>query len=135
MAGFTDATEAAVLNCYFRQTNITAPTAVWMGIFSTAPNDAGAGGTELTNGTAPGYARVDVTASFGNAATADSITSTVDILTPVSTGAWPAGDAVGFFTASTGGTAFAFSPDNLPALTGANEQHRIPAGSLTVTLD
>lgn len=131
LIGFTDATEAAILNCYIGGTNITAPAACYLGIFSTAPDDAGAGGTELTGN---GYARLSVRAKFGTPATADSITNDTAFDMASATGSgWLAGVAVGLFAASSGGTAFAGTVVALPALV-AGQFHHFGVGSLSMTL-
>ena len=90
MSGFTDATEAAVLDCYFNQTNITAPTAIYMALYSANPADAGSGGTELSGNN---YSRVDVTASF-SAASGGALTNNVAVAFPVPTAAQAAPSAV-----------------------------------------
>jgi hypothetical protein len=126
MAGWTDATEAAILNCYLNQTNITAPTAIYLGIFSADPNDAGAGGTELTGN---GYARVEVTNAFP-AATTGNVSNNVVIDFPAATGAWSAGTSLGLFTASSGGTPIRVWAKALSALS-AGQFHRIASGALT----
>lgn len=126
MAGWTNATEAAILNCYLNQTNITAPTQIWLGIFSADPDDAGAGGTELSGN---GYGRVEVTNSFPTATTGNLSTNAV-IDFPAATGAWSAGTSIGLFTASSGGTAIRVWPKALAALT-SGQFHRIASGALT----
>lgn len=44
---------------------VTTPAIVYLALFSVAPTDAG-GGTELTAGTAPGYARIAITNDVTN---------------------------------------------------------------------
>lgn len=63
MAGKTNVLEGALLNHIFRATAYTAPTTVYVGLFTTAPSDAGTGGTEVTGGS---YARASVVSSTGN---------------------------------------------------------------------
>lgn len=131
MAGFTDATEAAILNAYVRGTAPTLPAGTFLGFFSVAPNDDGSGGTELTGN---GYARTDVRAAFGNAATAGTISNSVAIVAPTASGAWSAVVAIGLFAASSGGTPFAIGTVSYAALaTGGFYQYAI--GALTVTQD
>lgn len=130
MSGFTDGSEAAVMNCYFNQTNITAPTAIYLGIYSANPNDAGAGGTELTGNN---YSRVDVTAKFPVFTTGVSAND-VAIDFAVASGAWLAGTGFGFFTASSGGTPFFWDTCSLPVL-ALNDFHRIAIGDLDLVLD
>lgn len=59
MSSFSDYLENAVLNHVFRNTALTAPTTVYLALFTAAPSDAG-GGTEVTGG---GYARQSI--AFG----------------------------------------------------------------------
>lgn len=130
--GFTDGAEAAILNCYVGGTNITAPAACYLGVFSTAPDDAGAGGTELSGN---GYARLSVRAKFGTPATVGSISNDAAFDMAAATGSgWLAGLAVGLFAASSGGTPFAVQGASLPALT-AGQFHHFNIGALAFTLD
>ncbi len=130
MPGFSNATEAAILDCYFNQTNITAPTAIYHALFSSAPDDAGSGGTELSGNS---YARVDVTAKF-SAASGGAVTNDAAIDFPTATGAWSAVVAWGLYTASSGGTYILGDSCSLGTL-ASGEFHRIPVGDLDWTLD
>ena len=57
MAGISNYLKDQVLNGYFRDTAMTSPTNVYVALYSTMPNDAGTGGTELSG---TGYARVAI---------------------------------------------------------------------------
>ena len=122
MAGFAATTADAILNCYLRATNITAPANIYLGLYN--------GGTELTGN---GYARVDVTGKF-SASSSGAITNSAAIDFPTASGAWSAGQEWGIFTASSGGTAIYRRTCSLAAL-AASEFHRIPAGDLDISLD
>ncbi len=130
MAGFSNAVEAAILDCYFNQTNITAPTALYLALFPSAPDVAGSGGTEISGN---GYARVDVTAAF-SAASGGTVTNSAAVDFPTASGAWSAAVAWGLYTASSGGTYLLGGSCSLGAL-ASGEFHRIPAGDLDYTLD
>lgn len=71
--GLAAATANAILNCYFRATNITAPAEVWVQLHTGVP---GAAGTSVTYGAASGSlggltgAAVGVTVTYGAAAAA-----------------------------------------------------------------
>ena len=130
MSGFTDATEAAVLDCYFNQTNITAPTAIYMALYSANPADAGSGGTELSGNN---YSRVDVTASF-SASSGGACTNDVAVAFPVASGAWSAVTGFGFYTASSGGTPFFWDTCSLGVL-ALNEFHNFAIGAIDLALD
>jgi hypothetical protein len=122
MAGFETATANAILDCYFRATNITAPANIYLALFNA--------GAELTGN---GYARVDVTGKF-SASASKAITNNAAIDCPVATGAWLAADEWGIYTAPTGGTLIRRNTCSLVALS-ANQFHRIPIGDLDVSLD
>jgi hypothetical protein len=129
MAGFSNATRRAILDCYFNQTNITAPTAIYLALFSTAHNDDGTGGTELTGN---GYARVDVTAAF-SAASGNAVTNSAAVDFPTASGAWAAANGWALMSASSGGTYILGAACSLPAL-ASGEFHRIPAGDIDFSI-
>jgi hypothetical protein len=130
MSGFTNATEAAVLDCYFNQTNITAPTAIYMGLFSSNPDDAGASGTELSGNN---YSRVNVTSSF-SAASGGACTNDAAVDFPIASGVWSAVTGFGFWIVSTAGTAFFWDTCTLGAL-ASNQFHRFAIGDIDIALD
>ena len=43
MSEASDYVENQILNCYLNQTNITAPTAIYVGLHTADPTDAGSG--------------------------------------------------------------------------------------------
>jgi hypothetical protein len=122
MAGFDTAIANAILDCYFRATNITAPTNIYLALFNT--------GTELTGN---GYARTDVTGKF-SAAASKAITNNAAVDCPTASGAWSAVDEWRIYTASSGGTMIRSNTCSLAALS-ANQFHRIPIGDLDISLD
>jgi hypothetical protein len=69
--GFAPATAEAVLNCYFRQANITAPTTPHIQLHTGAPGAAG------TSNIAGNSTRKPVTSSFGNVASTSGATSSI----------------------------------------------------------
>lgn len=88
------------------------PATVYVGLFSTTPTDGG-GGTELTNGTAPGYARIAITNNATNfpAATTNGTTGKAEKKLavahsgPANSGGsdWPTVVGWALFDTSTGG--------------------------------
>lgn len=95
MGGFSDYLEKAILNATLR--NIAFPAAnasVYLALFSSDPLDDGSG-TELTAGTAVGYARVQILAAGWSApaASTPSTASTVSNLANINFapcgGDWP----------------------------------------------
>jgi hypothetical protein len=100
---FSDFLEDKILDLFIG-TNITAPTNLWVGLFTTLPGDTGSGGAPAdgTEATGNGYARVSV----GTISTWLSAKSTVNttqrhrtnanILTfPLASGAW-GGNIIGW---------------------------------------
>ncbi len=75
--GMASATAAAVLNCYWNQTNITAPTAIWIQLHV---GDPGASGTANV---ATETTRKDVTSVFsaasGGVLTSDTLVSWTNV--------------------------------------------------------
>jgi hypothetical protein len=122
----TDYLENAVVNHVLRNTALTSPTSVHVGLTSTATTDAG-GGTELTGN---GYTRRPVT--FG-APSNGSSSNTSEVLFPQATGAWS--QATHFFIAdaATGGNRLYHGPLTTPRTAGLGDQIRFQAGTLTVT--
>lgn len=74
MSGFSDVTAKNVLNYVSGQVGLTALTAVYLALFTTAPADTGAGGTEVSGGA---YARVQVAGSAATNATTASGNATL----------------------------------------------------------
>jgi hypothetical protein len=85
--------EKKILNCLFRGTNITAPTARHMALFTVMPGNDGTGGTEVTGGS---YAAINITTLFGTNAAGNPATIANDALieSAVATANW--GTIVGF---------------------------------------
>lgn len=109
IAGKTTVLEAGFLNA-FRATAYAAPASVYVGLFTTAPTDAGTGGTEVSGGA---YARQAIAAGTGGAAawnapsgTPRQISNVNTITFPTPTADWaPAGTpvvAVGVFSSLAG---------------------------------
>ncbi len=70
--GLSSAEAAKVLDCYYNQTNITAPTAIWIKLHTGDPGSAG------TSNAATETTRKDVTAVFA-AASGGTVTSNVAV--------------------------------------------------------
>ena len=122
----TDYLEDAILNHVLRNTALTSPTTVYVGLTSTATTDAG-GGTELTGN---GYARQSMT--FG-APSAGSCSNSAEVLFPEATGAWPA--ATHFFIADavTAGNRLYHGALDASRTAALGDQIRFAIGALTVT--
>lgn len=82
MAGFTDYLETKVLDHVFGGTSYTAPSTLYVALFTAAPSDSG-GGTEVsTSGTA--YARQTITFTTSGGTTSN--TSAVEYSTATGSG-------------------------------------------------
>jgi hypothetical protein len=106
MAGFTDATEQAILNGLFTDPAWTPPATLYLGVSSTTPTEAGGNFTEPSTGS---YARVSTAAADWSAASgsAPAVKTNTAVKTfPTATGDWVSGANLthfGIFDASTAG--------------------------------
>lgn len=128
MAGKKQTIEAAVLSCYLRGTSITAPSAVYVALYTVAPTDTTAG-TEVSDA---GYARLAVT--FGAPSGSPSVCANSAQL--------DFGIAVGSYTVVAIAVCDALTSGNqlyTQAVTNkaiaAGDRYQVPAGALTVTED
>jgi hypothetical protein len=133
LTGATNAQEAVILNHITGVTSYTMPTALWVGLFTTAPTaDDGTGGTEVSG---TGYTRVTaVGGTYWNTATTGSVTNKIAISFPEAGGNWDTIIYVGIFTAQTNGTLLYGGSCDSTAIT-TNQIFRFAAGALTITLD
>jgi hypothetical protein len=101
MSSFTDYLEDRTLNHFFRNTASTAPTTVYLALYTVTPSDTG-GGTEVTGG---GYARQAIT--FG-APSGGQIANTGAVSFTASGANFGTVVAVSIMDASTAGNMFAW---------------------------
>ena len=126
MSSFSDYLEDAVLNHVFRNTALTSPTTVYLGLYTAAPTDAG-GGTEVTGG---GYARQAV--AFG-APSGGAIANTAVEDFTASGAAYGTVVAVGVFDASSAGNLLAW--DTIAStVINDGDTLRFPIGDIDITL-
>lgn len=124
---FSNTYETNVLTWTFTNTAVTRPTAWYLGLFTTAPGEAG-GGTEVSGGS---YARQSVTFSVsGNLAT-----NTAALEFPAATANWGTITHVAVFDASTGGNQIAYATLTTSKTIATGDVLRVPAGDLDITLD
>jgi hypothetical protein len=129
MAGsFTDYLEDKILKHVFTNVAYTSPTTLYVGLFTTAPTDAG-GGTEITG---MGYARK--TAAFTVSGTGTLATNTSAIDFDAATGTWGTIVAIAIFDALTTGNMIAWADLTANKTIATGDILRIPAGDLDVTL-
>jgi hypothetical protein len=121
----TNYLETALLNHVLRSTAYSSPAAVYVGLFTVAPTEAG-GGTEVSGGS---YARQSVTFT---APAPDTCENDADVTFPIATADWGTIVAFALFDAPTAGNMLYYA--NLTAsreiLTA--DQFRFPSGQLMV---
>ena len=119
--------ENALINATLRATNFTAPTTVYVGLYTSDPTDANTG-TEVSGGS---YARKSAT--FGAPSNGVSTTS-ADITFDQATASWGTIGWIGILDASTSGNLLYHTPLDTSKTIDTGDIFKIAAGSLTVTL-
>lgn len=125
---FSDYLENALLNATLRGVAYTAPTTVYVALFTSDPTDA-ATGTEVAGGA---YARQSITF---NAPTAGSTSNSADVLFPIATAAWGTITYLAVFDAATGGNMLYSGQLTTAKTIATDDQLKLAAGNVTVTLD
>lgn len=126
---FTNYLEDAVLDHVFGGNAYSAPSTLYVGLFTAAPSDTG-GGTEVSGG---GYARQTATFTVSgtspteatNGAAIDYPTATADLGTITH---------VGVFDALTSGNLLAYASVSTSKTINTGDVLRIPAGDLDIQL-
>ena len=119
--------ENALINVTLRATAYTAPTTVYVALYTTDPTDADTG-TEVTGGS---YART--AATFGAPSNGVSVT-TADVTFPTCTVAWGTVGWIGIYDASTSGNLLYHTPLDVSKTIDAGDIFKISSGNLSVTL-
>ncbi|MAL86560.1 MAG: hypothetical protein CMI23_09440 [Opitutae bacterium] len=124
---FSNYLEDAVLNHVFGGSSYTAPTTLYVALFTSAPSDTG-GGTEVSGGA---YARQTgaFTVSSGTASNSSAIeypTATADYGTVV---------AMGIFDASSGGNLLAYGSLTTSKNVSTGDVLRFNASAIDITLN
>jgi len=127
MAEISNYLENALINVTLRATSYTAPTTVFVALYTTDPTDADTG-TEVTGGS---YARTAVT--FAAPSNGVSLNS-ADVTFPTCTAAWGTVTHVGLRDASTAGNLLYHSPLDDSKTVGIGDVFKITTGNLSVTL-
>jgi len=130
MAGsFSDYLEDKVLKHVFTNTAYTAPSTLYVGLFTAAPTDAG-GGTEVSGGS---YARQSMAFTVsGSSPTQAANTSAVEW--PTATASWGTIVAAAVFDASSSGNMLAWADLTNNKTISSGDVFRFPASSFVVTL-
>ena len=119
--------ENALINVTLRATAYTAPTTVYVALFTSDPTDAGTG-TEVSGGA---YARTAVTfAAPSNGVT----TNSADVTFPTCTLAWGIVTHIGIYDALTSGNLLYHTPLDASKTVDTGDIFKISSGSLSVTL-
>ena len=119
--------ENALINVTLRNTAYTAPTTVYVALFTSDPTDAGSG-TELSGSS---YARKSAT--FGAPSNGASVT-TADITFDQATGSWGTVTYIGIYDALTTGNLLYQTPLTTSKTIDTGDIFKIASGSLSVTL-
>jgi hypothetical protein len=128
MAEFTNYLENKLLDHVLRNVNYTSPTTAYVGLFTDAPDDTGAG-TEISGNS---YARVALSVST---ATSGVVTSSANVTFPQATGDWGTISHIAIFDALTSGNMLMYTDLTTSKVIGNGDIFKISSGNLTVTLD
>lgn len=124
---FSNYLETEVLDHVFGGNAYTAPSTLYLGLYTAAPSDSG-GGTEVSGAS---YARQSAAMTVsGNEAT-----TSASVEFPAAGGSWGTITHVGVFDASTSGNLLAYGALTASKTIDTGDIFRIPAGSLDITLD
>jgi len=126
VSAFSDYLENKVLLHVFGATAYTAPTTLYLALYTVAPTDTG-GGTECS-GTA--YARQTVAFTV----TTDTASNTAAVEYPTAGSAWGTIVAVGVFDALSSGNLLAYGNLTSSKTIASGDVFRVPAGDLDITL-
>ena len=129
MAGFSDYLEDKVLDHVFGGTAYTAPTTLYVALYTVAPTDTG-GGTEVSGG-----ACARETATFNVAATNPPTSrSAAAVEYPTATADYGTVVAVGILDASSSGNLMAYANLTTSKTVSTGDVFRFDAGDLDITL-
>jgi hypothetical protein len=127
MAEISNYLENALINGTIRGTTYTAPSTVYVGLYTSDPTDANTG-TEVSGGS---YARQSATfAAPSNGSSA----SNADITFPQATGSWGTVGWIGILDASTSGNLLYHTALDASKTIETGDIFKIASGNLTVTL-
>ena len=129
MAGFSDYLEDKVLDHVFGGSAYTAPSTLYVALYTVAPTDTG-GGTEVSGGA---YARQTATFSVsGTDPTTASNTAAIEY--PTATADYGTVVAVGVFDASSSGNLLAYANLSASKVVSSGDIFRFNTGDLDITL-
>ena len=126
---FSNSTETLVLNWLLTAGSATRPTAWYLALFTSNPDEDGSGTEVSTSGTA--YARQ--TAAFTVSGNTASNNAAIEF--PTATASYGTVSHVGVYDASTGGNLIAYAALSTAKAIDTGDVLRVPAGDLDITLD
>lgn len=126
MAGFSNYLENKVVGHVFGGSAYTAPSTLYVALYTSAPSDTG-GGTEVSGGA---YARQ--TAAFTISADTASNTSAIEY--PTATANYGTVVAVGVFDASSSGNLLAYGNLTASKTVSTGDVFRFNAGAIDITV-
>ena len=110
-----------------KKATYTAPTNLFVGLYTVTPSDAG-GGTEVSGGA---YARVSTATADWNTASGGTLTNANDIVFPQATASWGTVVAFGIFDASTAGNLLIWGPLLTSKVVSTDDQMTFLASNVT----
>jgi hypothetical protein len=131
MAGAVDTLETSILNHFLNKATWSAPASLYMGCYTTVPNDAGVGGIEVSGGS---YARQLINGSMATGVNGVS-TNTLAVPFPQASANWGTILGLGFWSASTAGTLYAFTLLDVARTIGSGDILNFPIGAITMQVD
>jgi hypothetical protein len=127
MSEMSNYLENALINVTLRGVSYTAPTTIYVALFTSDPTDAGSG-TEISGGS---YARRSVTF----AAPSDGVSlSNADCTFPTATSSWGTVGWIGLYDALTAGNLLYHTPLDVSKTIATGDIFKISSGNLSVTL-
>lgn len=128
MAELSNYLENKLLDHVLRNVSYTSPTTVYVGLYTSDPQDDNSG-TEVSGGS---YARqiLNVTTASGGVVTSDA-----DVTFPQATGNWGTITHIGLLDALTSGNLLMHTPLTTSKLIETGDILKIPVGNLTAELD
>ena len=124
---FSDYLETKVLDHVFAGTAYTAPTTLYVALFTAAPSDSG-GGTEVSGGA---YARQTIAFTTSG----DTTSNNAAVEFPTATANYGTVTHVGIYDASSAGNLMAWAALTSSKTIETGDVFRIPSGDLDITLN
>lgn len=130
MSGFTDYLEDKVLDHVFGGNAYTAPTNLYVALYTVSPGDDGTGGTEVSGG---GYARQTATFNVSGSSPTEA-TNAAAIEYPTATADYGTVVACAILDASSGGNMLAYATLTSSKVVSTGDVFRFDQGDLDITL-